>query len=94
MHGKREHVRVCCLQAWGVRLQLWGVVPWLLCPASRGTASNISPNNTLRLMIEILSITLRTLNYGIHGIFLIMGNAGFISSTVSQQANEGINYPS
>ena len=24
----------------------------------------------------------RTLNYGIHGTFLLMGNAGFISSTV------------
>ena len=27
-------------------------------------------------------ITLRTLNYGNSGIFLMMGNAGFISSTV------------
>ena len=27
-------------------------------------------------------MTLRTLNYGNHGRFLIMGNAGFISSTV------------
>ena len=27
-------------------------------------------------------MTLRTLNYGNHGIFFIMGNAGFISSTV------------
>ena len=26
-------------------------------------------------------MTLRTLNYGKYGIFLIMGNAGFISST-------------
>ena len=33
-------------------------------------------------MIEILSITLRTLNYGNYGIFLLMGHAGFISSTV------------
>ena len=33
---------------------------------------------------KILSITLRTLNYGNYGIFLIMGNAGFISSTVSR----------
>ena len=33
-------------------------------------------------MIEILCITLRTLNYGNYGIFLIMGNAGFISSGV------------
>ena len=27
-------------------------------------------------------MTLRTLNYGIYGIFLIMGNAGFCPSTV------------
>ena len=33
-------------------------------------------------MIYILSITLRTLNYGNYGIFLVMGNAGFVSSTV------------
>ena len=37
----------------------------------------------LRLMIEILHyLILRTLNYGNYGIFLIMGNAGFLSSTV------------
>ena len=29
-----------------------------------------------------LCMTLRTLNYGNYGIFLIMGNAGFIPSTV------------
>ena len=29
-------------------------------------------------------MTLRTLNYGNYGIFLIMGNAGFCPSTVSQ----------
>ena len=28
------------------------------------------------------NVTLRTLNYGNYGLFLIMGNAGFISSTV------------
>ena len=33
-------------------------------------------------MIEILQITLRTLIYGNYGIFLIMGNAGFLSSKV------------
>ena len=33
------------------------------------------------LMIESC-ITLRTLNYGNYGIFLILGNAGFIASTV------------
>ena len=27
-------------------------------------------------------ITFRTLNYGNYGVFLIMGDAGFISSTV------------
>ena len=36
----------------------------------------------LLLMIEILSITLRALNYGNYGTFRIMGHAGFISSTV------------
>ena len=29
--------------------------------------------------------SLRTLNYGNYGIFLIMGNAGFLSSTVPQR---------
>ena len=41
------------------------------------------------LMIEILSITLRTLNHGNSGLFLIMGNAGFISSTVSPKDPSG-----
>ena len=27
-------------------------------------------------------MTLRTLNYGNYGLFLILGNAGFVSSTV------------
>ena len=31
-------------------------------------------------------MTLRTLNYGNCGIFLIMGNAGFMSSTVAVPA--------
>ena len=30
-------------------------------------------------------MTLRTLNHGNYGIFLIMGNAGFISSTVAAE---------
>ena len=34
-----------------------------------------------RLMIQIC-ITFRTLNYGNYGIFLIMGNKGFISSAL------------
>ena len=38
-------------------------------------------------------MTLRTLNYGNYGIFLIMGNAGFCPSTVSlllrQEDTEG-----
>ena len=33
-------------------------------------------------MIAILSITLRTLNYGNCGIFFIMGSAGFISYSI------------
>ena len=33
-------------------------------------------------MIEILHHLKRSLNYGNYGIVLIMGNAGFISSTV------------
>ena len=38
------------------------------------------------IYIHILGIILRTLNYGNHGIFLIMGDAGFISLTaVSSQ---------
>ena len=36
----------------------------------------------LRLRLLLVLITLRTLNYGNSGIFLIMGNAGFIPSTV------------
>ena len=31
-------------------------------------------------------MTLRTLNYGKYGVFLMMGNAGFISSTVNPKA--------
>ena len=34
-------------------------------------------------------ITLRTLNYGNYGIILIMGNAGFISSTVALKQGGG-----
>ena len=33
-------------------------------------------------------MTLRTLNYGNYGIFLIMGNAGFCPSTVAVEAWE------
>ena len=32
------------------------------------------------------NVTLRTLNYGNYGIFLIMGNAGFRSSAVGLHA--------
>ena len=39
-----------------------------------------SPSD-IRLM-DKSCITLRTLNYGNYGIFLIMGNAGFCPSTV------------
>ena len=34
-------------------------------------------------------MTLRTLNYGNYGIFLIMGNAGFCPSTVVKESGEG-----
>ena len=34
-------------------------------------------------------MTLRTLNYGNYGIFLIMGNAGFCPSTVRVLATVG-----
>ena len=41
-------------------------------------------------MIYILSITLRTPNYGNYGIFLIiLGNAGFISSPVRRALSMG-----
>ena len=47
-----------------------GQLPWIL--AKRGdTVDDINP-----------CIILRTLNYGNYGIFLIMGNAGFASSTI------------
>ena len=39
-------------------------------------------------------MTLRTLNYGNYGIFLIMGNAGFISSTALRRALCGSPEPS
>ena len=35
-------------------------------------------------------MTLRTLNYGNYGIVLIMGNAGFISSTVVSHLKSGL----
>ena len=37
----------------------------------------------IMLYTPYYGITLRTLNYGNYGIFLTMGDAGFISSTVS-----------
>ena len=44
---------------------------------------NLNPRlGMLLLMIEILQ-TLRTLDYGNYGLFLMMFNAGLISSTVS-----------
>ena len=33
-------------------------------------------------------MTLRTLNYGNYGIFLIIGNAGFLSSAVGKPARQ------
>ena len=41
-------------------------------------------------MTKTLSITLRTRNYGNDGIILLMGNAGFISSTVAPVAFLGL----
>ena len=35
-------------------------------------------------------MTLRTLNYGNYGIFLIMGHAGFCPSTESLSDNQGL----
>ena len=45
------------------------------------------------LMINILHYLkdLRTLNYGNYGIFLIMGNAGFLTSTVVRRSTKKIN---
>ena len=44
-----------------------------------------SLGHVLRLMIEIQScLSLRTPSYGNYGIFLIVGSAGFLSSTVRQ----------
>ena len=42
----------------------------------------------LRLMIYKTCITLMTRIYGNYGIFLIMGTAGFVSSTVEFQATD------
>ena len=39
------------------------------------------------LMIFRSCITSRTLNYGSHGIFLVMGNAGLISSAVVRECS-------
>ena len=36
-------------------------------------------------ILLVKALPLRTLNYGNYGIFLIMGNAGFISSTVGMK---------
>ena len=38
-------------------------------------------------------MTLRTLNYGNYGIFLIMGHAGFCPSTVLQNKAKGFLQP-
>ena len=37
---------------------------------------------------KLTTVALRTLNYGNYGIFLMMGNAGCISSTVGTISNE------
>ena len=38
-------------------------------------------------------MTLRTLNYGNYGIFLLMGNAGFCPSTVLGSLGSGLRVP-
>ena len=38
-------------------------------------------------------MTLRTLNYGIYGIFLIMGTPGCVSSTVVEVGTQRTQYP-
>ena len=71
--------------------------PSLLTPLARSALTDLRARLLkLRLMIYIYKhnyeytymhiyiscVSLRTLNYGNDGIFLIMGNAGFISSAV------------
>ena len=42
----------------------------------------LSKSRYILSMIEILHYLIGTVNYGNYGIFLLMGNAGFLSSTV------------
>ena len=49
--------------------------------------------SALLLMVELLRDLIRTLNHGNYGIFLIMGNARFMSSTVFQQIPKGSEVP-
>ena len=56
-------------------------------PGSRLPGAAVAPRGRLGFSYIIHTVddrnpALRTLNYGNYGIFLIMGNAGFISSTV------------
>ena len=44
-------------------------------------------------MIEILHYLKDTINYGMYGIFLTMGNAGFISSTVHPEYKTRVHEP-
>ena len=44
---------------------------------------NVSGTEAWLVLIYTSCITLRTLDHGHYGIFLIMGNGGFISSTVA-----------
>ena len=53
-----------------------------LTPNHGKTTRNKGLPFPILLMIEISCFTLRTVNYGNYGIFLIMGDAGFKSSTV------------
>ena len=54
----------------------------LQAQCSNQSLPNLKAQLDILLTIEILSITFRTLNYGNDGIFLIVGNAGSVSSTV------------
>ena len=56
------------MSAWGIKWSLIGTI--------------IDRVDEIYIYIYNLSITLRTLTYGNYCIFLIMGNPGFISSTI------------
>ena len=51
---------------------------------------NLRTTELLLMIYSKFCITLRALSYGNHGIFLLMGNAGFVSSAVEQGLLQGI----